>query len=183
MEPTSGIATFSHLLNIKDKLFPRKNETEISGDAQNINDKYCSLFLEHSYQPGNLGDQDIEVIELVLAKKSKFTIPIRHLDWKFAESKLDSVKPINLELGELLLISENGCLLNFDLKDILSTHIQYLQLKEKELKRALKSLVIQCTYADGYNQKVNAPESLKLSIFEYYKHTKTHNNTFKMDRA
>ena len=169
MEPTSGIATFSHLLNIKGKLFPRKDDFEVASQTKKIDDKYCSLFLEHAYQPGALGKLDSEVIELVLARKSKFTIPIRHLDWKFGETKLDSLKPTNLEMPELLLVGEVGCLLRLDLNDILSSHIEYLQLKGKELQKALKSLVIQCTYADSYLQTVSAPESLKTSIAEYHK--------------
>ncbi|MCW9012301.1 MAG: hypothetical protein OQL06_00845 [Gammaproteobacteria bacterium] len=181
MEPTSGIAVFSHLLNIKDKLFPQNKEIETSTDDNKNNDKYCSIIVEHSYNPGNLGDHELESIDLILAKRSQFTIPIRHIDWRFSGSKLDRINPTNIELEDLLLIGENGCLINMNLGDILSKHIEYLNLKNTKLKHALNSLKIQCVYADGYIQKVNAPESLKISLYNYYKYSKAGINSVEIN--
>jgi len=171
MDVVSSVTTFSHILNIKDKLFPRKKVSvstikENLGSENSGNDNYCSLYLEHSYDHRDIGSNEKEKIELVIAKKSKFTIPIRHIDWFFMDGMLDPVTSLNCDIPELLLVGNEGCLLNLELKEVLKTHIKYFGLKGKKLRKSLGSMAIQCTYADGYKQIINAPKSLKESVYE-----------------
>jgi len=168
MDVVSGVTAFSHILNIKEKLFRRNKEIASTVEDNPNTEKYCSLFLEHSYDPGDIGSNEKERIELVLAKKSEFTIPIRHLDWIFMESKLDSLKPVNFDIPQLLLVGDEGSILVLELNQILKNHIEYLNLKGKKIKKALESMAIQCTYADGYKQTVMAPKSLIASLCGLY---------------
>lgn len=168
MDIASSVTTFSHILNIKEKLFPRNKDVATSIEDGSNEQKYCSLLLEHSYDPRHIGLIENEKIELVIAKKSDFTIPIRHLDWVFMDYKLDSLKPINGDLPELFLVKDDGCIFCLRLEDILQAHIKYLELKGRKLKKSLKSLAIQCTYADNYKQTVIAPKSLRKSLYELH---------------
>ena len=168
MDVASSVTTFSHILNIKERLFPRNKEAASSIEDDSDALKYCSLLLEHSYDPGDMGSIEKEKIELVIAKKSGFTIPISHLDWMFMDCKLDSLKPINSDLPELFLVKDDGCIFHLRLEDILQAHIKYLELKGRKLRKSLDSLAIQCTYADNYKQTVVAPKSLRKSLYDLH---------------
>ncbi|WP_027350812.1 hypothetical protein [Halotalea alkalilenta] len=173
MEILSGVETFSHILNIKEKLFPREKAIvsaigSFPKNQESESQNYCSVFIEHSYDPKALGSSEREKIEIVFAKKSEFTIPIRHIDWVFMERKLDTIKPINLELSKLLLVDKEGLLLELGIKEILRAQIEHMELKGRKLEKSLKTMGLQITYADSYRVFVQAPPSLKESIYQLY---------------
>lgn len=174
----SGISTFSEILSIKEKLFSREKVVvnparSFPGTQESESRSYCSVFLEHYYDPAVPGSSEREKIEIVLAKKSEFTIPIRHIDWVFKGRKLDAIKPGNLELPKLLLVGKEGLLLEIDIKEILRVQIEYMGLKGRELKSSLEPMGLQVTYADGFRVFIQAPPSLKESIYQIYSGSKT----------
>ena len=99
MDPVTSVTVFSHILNIKEKLFPNKKEsasTELGVAEKEIDkSKYCSLFVEHCYSYEN------QSLELSIAKKGDFTISIRHLDWIIMDRHLDKITPINFDIPSL----------------------------------------------------------------------------------
>ena len=158
----STITAVSHLLNIKDKLFSENREgaKELKTD-ENLS-IYCFLFLEYAYS--ELADK--ESLELAITKRSNFTIPIRHLDWLFQENQLESIKPKNIEVPSLLNISPEGLIIEIEPGTVLEGHIQYQQLKGRALKNVLKTLQLQCTYANGHKSNLPVPQLLKNRIYE-----------------
>jgi hypothetical protein len=165
MDFVSSISAFSNILNIKDKLFPQDKEDNSTEIVEFNIKNYCSIFLQH-YRNSFKSEDD--KVELILSKKSNFTVPIRHLDWVFLERKLDSIQVDGDKIPELLLIDATGFLYNINPENILRSQIQFLNLSGKQLKKALKTIELQCTYADGYKQKVNVPESLIESLIQKY---------------
>lgn len=172
MDLVTGVTVFSHILTIKEKLFPNKKESASTEIDININingveidkSKYCSLFVEHSYS------YEKQSLELIIAKKGSFTISIRHLDWVIMDRHLDKITPINFAIPSLWQIEQEGGLLNIDFSNIQNSQIKYHKFTGKELKQAASSLKLQCTYADGFKQLLDAPQSLKL--FVYNEHSK-----------
>jgi hypothetical protein len=161
MDAIQIVSTFNHLLNIKDKLFPSKTDSVSTEATTSDLDRYCSLYLESSFCSDTRFDEITDHLELSLAKKSSFTVPILRIDWCMMENKLDSIRPIDFNMPKPWLVDENGFVMRLHVPDIMSSHIDYLGLKGRKLSAALSDLCIQCTYADGYRQYVNAADSLK----------------------
>jgi hypothetical protein len=158
----SAITAVSNLLNIKEKLFPQNRE---EAKEQKIDDDlsiYCFLYLEHAYS--ELAEK--ETLELMITRRSNFTIPIRHLDWLFEENQLETIKPKSCEIPQLLQINSEGLVITIEPDTVLEKQIQYRQLKGRTLKNALDSLYLQCTYANGYKSTLPAPQLLKDRIYE-----------------
>lgn len=164
MDVVTGVSLFSHVLNIKDKIFPKNTESISTIDSGEEYSNYCSIYIEHNYSESF---PETDRLELMLTKKSNFTIPIRRLDWVMLDSKLDYVQLREAEIPIMFLVTENGALFEIEFTEIMRSQIEFLGLKARPLKKALNSLVLQCTYADGFKQRVSAPESLKNKIFEH----------------
>jgi hypothetical protein len=162
MDIVTGVSLVDRILNIKDKLFKKKTESTTTENVTTKIECYCSVFLEHSYA-GEFSDANS--LELILSKKSDFTIPIRRLDWVILENQLDYVKVKNIELDELFLVEKQGLFLVLETDGILQDQIRFHGLEGKSLKKALKKLELQITYADGYQQRVPSPELLKDYLF------------------
>jgi len=158
----SSITAVSHLLNIKEKLFPQNREEVIEQEIDENLSIYCFLYLEHSYS--ELAEK--ETLELIITKRSNFTIPIRHLDWLFQENQLESIKPKSCEIPPLLQIGLEGLVIAIEPSTVLEGQIQYRQLKGRDFKNALKSLHLQCTYANGHKSTLPVPQLLKHRIYE-----------------
>lgn len=170
MELSTGITTFSHILNVKDKLFPREKSTSVSEDVQSTNrQERCSVYIEHAFDPTALGNVDKEIVEVIFSKKSDFTVPIRHIDWVLLERKLDAIKPRNIDVPKLLLIEKNGLLMEMGIDEIMRAQLEYMELKGRELKKALDTLAVQVTYADGIKDIIRVPNSLRESIYNMYR--------------
>lgn len=165
MELSVLISSFSHVLNIKGKLFSKETTVVSLEDKKEFNKKYCSIYTEHSFDPYHKGLNKKEKVELILAKRSEFTVPIRHIDWVILETKLDPFIPSSSKIPNMLLIKNKGKQFVTDnLENILKLHIDFLGIKGRKLKKALDSLSLQVTYADGHNVIIPAQESLKESL-------------------
>lgn len=160
----SAITAVSHVLNIKEKLFPQKREESIEKEIQKDESIYCFLFLEYSCS--EMSDKDS--LELIITKQSEFMVPIRHIDWLFQENQSESIKPIDFDIPSLLQIGNEGLIIEIDSKSVLSGQIRYRELKGHALKNSLKSLCLQCTYANGYKRHLPAPDLLKQKIYDFY---------------
>ena len=167
MDFSTGLSTVSTLLDIKNKLLPQKKEVSVAKENAS-NSPYCSLCIDYTFTEGFTEEDSSHEIQVVLAKKSEFTIPIWHLDWLFLESKLEAFKPIDFDIPELWLVDQRGALLRTSISSILQAHIGYLNLSSKQLDNALKDLSLRCVYADGYVQKVEAPEMLRRATAQWH---------------
>ncbi len=159
------IAAFSHTLNIKEKIFPAKKEIAVSETELAMKERYCSIFLE--YSSSGCSSPFPEKLELVLARKSEFTIPIRHLDWVVDSSHLEPIRLLNFDMPNLLTVPLKGLLLEISLEGVMSSQISD-RLRGKHLMEVLGSLALQCIYADGSRKFVKAPPALVESIFNSY---------------
>ena len=157
----STITAFSHLLSIKEKLFPQTKEETADKDIGEDPSIYCFHFLEYSFSKVAMK----ETLELILTKRSDFTIPIRHIDWLIHENQLEAIKLTNGDMPPMIQVGYEGSIIDIDPKSVIKGLISYKQLKGRALKSALKTLKLQFTYANGYKALLPVPELLWKNIY------------------
>ncbi len=161
-EISSILSTIKNSTDLIDRL--RKKKKDVSSDVPK-KDKYCSLSIEHAFPHSNFKDLSQHKIELILCKKGSFSVPIRHIDWVIFSYKLDKTKPVNASLPKLWTIPATACLLTFEIDPIFHSEFTNGRWSDKYLRKAVKSMCLQCSYADGYKQRLPVPDSLKLAVF------------------
>ncbi|ELI5417806.1 hypothetical protein RRJ93_004444 [Vibrio parahaemolyticus] len=164
-ESVQGVSLLSGILNIKEKLF---GKSPVSKAIEPKQEKYCSLFLEHSYPKYNFASIDQHQLELTLCKQKKSMVPIRHIDWVIGDRTLVAIEPIDYVLPKLWVLPSEACLLYMNIGSICDLILRDYYDNPRMLRKMVKSLNLRCTYANGHKEVLNAPESLKLALF--YKH-------------
>lgn len=161
----AAIGAVSNSLNIKDKLFNMKHRT---ANLEPLRTKYCSIFLEHSFPRGDFGSLHKHSLELTLCKLDDFTIPIRSLDWVIWGSSLEELKPLDFKIPTLWSLPSQACLMSLDVNSVLERRLDDRNWSGTELRKTVKSMHLQCVYADGFRQKLPAPDTLQLALFNKY---------------
>ncbi len=167
-ETSSILSAIKNASDLIDRL--RKKKKDSTNDIPK-KDKYCSIAIEHAFPHSNFKDLSRHKVELTLCKNSSFSVPIRHIDWIIFSYKLDQVRPVNVSLPKLWVLPDIACLLTFEIELIFRSEFTNGYWSDKHIRKAVKSMCLQCTYADGYKQLMPVPDSLKLAVF--FKHHKS----------
>lgn len=168
-ELKTSLSIVSLILTIKNKLLESRRTTNQVPTPEGPS--LCSIYIEHTFSSFSFNEDEHSCIEIILTKKSDFMLPIRHLDWCFLETKLDTVKIENQDLSnqpKLLEFETNGLVLETKPHNILERHIEYSGLKGRTLKKALKTLKLRVTYSTGYFENIDVPPSLIEQLIAKY---------------
>ena len=166
-EISQTLSSINNLSGIIDRL-SRKDKRRRSSAPKK--EKYCSLYMLHTFPSLGFTNLREHKLELTICKNSKYTIPIRQLDWVLFDCQLEKAKPIGFKVPELWELPANACLMHFDITEICSSQLARHSDSDRKLRRAVKSMSIRCTYADGFQQTMQLPDSLKLvSFLRFYK--------------
>lgn len=161
-EVASTLSILNKSISLKEKLLKHNKRTS---SLEPKKDMYCSIVLEHLFIQQNFKSLNEHKLELTLCQQSGFTIPIRHLDWVILDGGLEQVKLIDFQVPKLWSLPSQACLLNIQVSPILNSRLENMNLTGRSLRKIVRTMRLQCVYADGYRQTLSIPCSLQLAIF------------------